>query len=576
MRRFVVVGLAIATSALGQGLPAVDVEQAWLDPAARGSTLVGTGRTLGETDFRLGVAAFYTFNNLHTATISPLVDRLGLQVFGALGVTRWLELGANVPVIVFQQGDRHTDVASAGLGNPFLHAKVAVLDDSHAVTMGVALAVGLPIGSGPVLGNGGLEVAPKLQIGKTLEAWQWAAELGILYRPQVSLQAVTGAPSDSVGSQVWLAGAVTSVNTTGPRGEASVRVHASLAGGNAGVEWQLGLRVPLGKVEFFASAGPGFFGEPTTPTLRAYLGFAVANTPLTQPPCVEGKDYAIASCPELDRDGDGVKNGVDLAPLDPEDHDGFQDDDGAPDPDNDADGVPDGDDRCPNRPGSQANRGCPDLDVDGDGIIDRLDKCPTVAEDLDGFEDDDGCPDLDDDGDGVPDAVDRCPRQAGIAEEGGCPAKDSDGDTVPDHLDNCPKVKGVVQNAGCPAGQKQLVGLTSGKLELSEKIVFDAGKSSLQPRSHRVLDNVASVLVAHPELKVIRIEGHTDDIEAADAAKKTTTARAEAVKAYLVKKGVAELRLEAYGYGSQRPLESNATAAGRETNRRIELHLVER
>jgi hypothetical protein len=203
-----------------------------------------------------------------------LVDRLGFQVFGALGVTRWLELGANVPVVASQQGPAQYGIGSAGVGNPFLHAKAAVLDDSHLVTMGVALAVGIPIGSGPALGNGGLEVAPKLQLGKAFEQWQWGAEVGVLYRPPVAIDA-----ANTVGSQVWLAGTVTSLSATGPRAEASARVHVSLSGGYAGAEAQLGVRLPLGAVEFFASAGPGFGGEPSTPSLRVYLGFALANTP---------------------------------------------------------------------------------------------------------------------------------------------------------------------------------------------------------------------------------------------------------------------------------------------------------
>ena len=58
-----------------------------------------------------------------------------------------------------------------------------------------------------------------------------------------------------------------------------------------------------------------------------------------------------------DRDGDGVADDVDKCPGEPEDYDGFQDDDGCPDPDNDRDGVLDKDDQCPNFPGRPPN-GC--------------------------------------------------------------------------------------------------------------------------------------------------------------------------------------------------------------------------
>jgi len=84
-----------------------------------------------------------------------------------------------------------------------------------------------------------------------------------------------------------------------------------------------------------------------------------------------------------DRDGDGIKDDVDQCPDDPEDFDGFKDEDGCPDPDNDNDGILDVDDRCPNVPedreGFQDQDGCPeakDGDRDGDGIPDSKDKCP--------------------------------------------------------------------------------------------------------------------------------------------------------------------------------------------------------
>ena len=63
------------------------------------------------------------------------------------------------------------------------------------------------------------------------------------------------------------------------------------------------------------------------------------------------------------------------------------------------------------------------LDTDGDGIPDTLDKCPNQPEDKDGFEDEDGCPDLDNDKDGIPDTSDLCPNEPGPPEERGCPKK---------------------------------------------------------------------------------------------------------------------------------------------------------
>jgi hypothetical protein len=124
-----------------------------------------------------------------------------------------------------------------------------------------------------------------------------------------------------------------------------------------------------------------------------------------------------------DRDGDGIPDNNDKCPDDPEDFDGFEDEDGCPDPDNDHDGVRDVDDRCPNIPGP-APDGCPrsgtSNDRDGDGIPDNVDKCPDAPEDKDGFEDADGCPDPDNDKDGILDVNDKCPNTPGRGPSG-CP-----------------------------------------------------------------------------------------------------------------------------------------------------------
>jgi outer membrane protein OmpA-like peptidoglycan-associated protein len=551
----------------------------WLDPGGRGSLEVGNGQTLGNLNFRAGAAIFYTYGNLN-AFKNPgeqlvLRDRLGVQIFGALGVFDWLEFGLNVPVIAYQATSSSYGLdANAGLGNPWVHAKVMVLGTSKPVTLGIDLGVGIPIGTQSAQGNGGFEFAPKVQLGHVFSEWQIAGELGFLYQPVTDYSVLTGNANDKVGSQLWLGATATTVSATGPRGEVTVRGTAPISGGRAALEAQLGVRFPLGNFELFASAGPGFGGEPGTPNARVYFGGAFANTPLTQPACVEGRPYDLASCPDLDKDGDGIKNSLDKCPNEPEDKDGFEDEDGCPDLDNDTDGVPDAQDKCPLVKGPAANHGCPDVDTDGDGIVDRLDKCPNEPEDKDGFEDEDGCPDLDNDKDGVPDAQDACPNEPGLARDHGCPPKDTDGDGVTDSLDNCPNEKGPAENAGCPVAQKQLVVITDAKLKILDKVYFDLGKNSIQKRSFALLDNVGKVLVSHPEIGLIQVEGHTDNQGNPAANKKLSQERAEQVKTYLVKKGVADTRLRAVGLGDEKPAEPNTTPAGRDANRRVEFNLV--
>jgi len=165
-----------------------------------------------------------------------------------------------------------------------------------------------------------------------------------------------------------------------------------------------------------------------------------------------------------DRDLDGVPDSEDLCPEEPEDVDGYRDEDGCPDLDNDGDGIPDLKDLAPNMAedpdGFEDEDGRPDRDNDLDGIVDELDQCPLQAEDFDGFQDEDGCPDLfvDRDGDGIEDALDACPLQAedfdGFEDDDGCPELDNDLDGIVDELDQCPNeaedYDGVDDDDGCP------------------------------------------------------------------------------------------------------------------------------
>jgi outer membrane protein OmpA-like peptidoglycan-associated protein len=416
------------------------------------------------------------------------------------------------------------------------------------------------------LGNGGLEFAPRITAGHVFRDVQLGVELSGVLRSPVDYSAQTGERLDVVGSQVSLAAMLTSVSPSGPRGEGSIRVFAPLTGGRLGAEALLGVRWLMGDVELFAAAGPGIAGEPATPQARAYLGASFSNAKPTRPACIEGLPYELPDCPDLDLDGDGVPNVRDEAPLVPEDRDEFQDADGKPDDDNDGDGLADASDRCRNERGPSENGGCPDLDGDADGTLDRLDRCPSQA----GVAENGGCPDADLDGDGVVDRLDRCPDVPGVAEQGGCPWPDSDADGVIDREDNCPKASGTRLNQGCPVDKKQLVAITGDRIIIKDKVYFDTGKASIQARSNALLDNLATVLADHLELTHVRVEGHTDDQGNAATNEALSQARADAVKAALVKRGVSESRLEAKGFGSARPLESNATRAGREANRRVE------
>jgi len=216
-------------------------------------------------------------------------------------------------------------------------------------------------------------------------------------------------------------------------------------------------------------------------------------------------------------------------------------------------------------------------DRDHDGILDSVDKCPDDPEDKDGFQDADGCPDPDNDQDGIPDAVDRCPNQPedkdGFQDDDGCPDPDNDKDTVPDTEDKCPNDPGPPDNNGCPKKYEHIV-VTQEKIELKQKIFFDTDKSTIQPRSFALLDEVGSVLRSRPTMTV-RIEGHTDSRGTRAHNMKLSAARAASVRQHLMGLGIDPARMDAQGYGPDQPIETNKTAAGREKNRRVEFIITQ-
>lgn len=228
-----------------------------------------------------------------------------------------------------------------------------------------------------------------------------------------------------------------------------------------------------------------------------------------------------------------------------------------PPADTDKDGINDPDDKCPTVPGLAKYQGCPVPDTDKDGLNDEEDKCPTVS----GLARYQGCPIPDTDKDGINDEEDKCPTVSGLARYQGCPATDTDGDGVLDEDDKCPTEKGLPENNGCPQ-------LEDYKFD-ARKVQFVTGSAQLTRAAMTELDKGAAILNEHPTIKV-SIEGHTDNTGSASFNQKLSEKRAEAVKAYLIKKGITEDRLTAAGFGASQPVADNKTAAGRAANRRVE------
>jgi outer membrane protein OmpA-like peptidoglycan-associated protein len=216
-------------------------------------------------------------------------------------------------------------------------------------------------------------------------------------------------------------------------------------------------------------------------------------------------------------------------------------------------------------------------------VADADDRCPISPEDADGFQDRDGCPDRDDDDDGIPDAIDRCPRERedadGFEDTDGCADRDNDRDGIPDGADACvgvpETINGVDDQDGCPDRGQSTVLLSPDRLELLEGLRFGPAQQ-VAAASHNILGQVASVLQANAQIARLRIAVHVQASGDAGRDQALSARRAEALRDWLIRRGVAASRLDARGYGSSRPLVDPRSKSAAAVNTRVELIILER
>jgi OmpA-OmpF porin, OOP family len=527
-------------------IPEVELERLELNPSGVGSVVMGSGGMLPAGSFRLSGAIHYERNPLlvfqNDVLLGSLIsDRYTFHLAAAYAVHNRIELSLQLPLIAFQRGDDLSGVGlqapvSGGIGMPTVAARIGILrsDDGAPFDLAAQVGVGIPVGSGSALARSvGVSVSPRLYLSKTISRFMGTVEGGATLRAPFSVG--TGV----VGHELKFGVGAVWTFLEQLRAEATFRSFVSLTRQPTSHELLVGARVtPVEGFDLFLLGGPGVGKGVGTPTYRFLLGAAFEHRPPTLPPgpvCVAGSPHDPAVCPDLDLDGDGIANRSDRCVREKEDADGFQDEDGCPEADNDGDTVLDAEDACPLVKGVLAFHGCPDRD-----------------------------------GDGTEDRTDACPDQAGPAERKGCPMADADNDGVEDALDNCKTEPGPASNQGCPEKSKQLVAITKEKLVISEKVFFATARAKVLPKSFALLDQIVAVLTSHPEISHVDVEGHTDSVGSEKTNLVLSQKRAEAVRDYLVGKGIARERLSAKGFGPDRPADSNLTAQGRENNRRVE------
>ncbi|WP_437783980.1 OmpA family protein [Sorangium sp. So ce1097] len=441
-------------------------------------------------------------------------------------------LQVSFPVILFQDGNQtynrelglneSVDLKTAAPMDLRIEARVVPLElDERRFRLGLTAAVFVPTGNVYSFA-GDRTVSSAFGLGAEYDFKDFFVTLntGVAIRPHVWLHEL------HVGTELTYG-----VGGYVPLLDNTIRVGAEVFGSfgliketrgeldASPIEWQLNSRMFLTKDKaLYAGAGVGTrMSGGYAPDFRgvAVVGgsFSIAESDVRSP----GFNYVIEA--EKDTDGDGYPDVIDICPEDPED--GKQ---------------------------PKPSDGCPDMpDRDGDGIPDVVDKCPDDPEDMDGIDDRDGCPEEDADQDGIPDAVDKCPKEPGQV-------------VVDDPEKN-----------GCPYYIRRIQG--SAEIEIMKQVEFEFDSSRILPQSYPILDEVVRLLKANPEIKLLSIEGHTDNQGTIDYNDRLAHNRAIAVRIYLINKGVQSERLSSVGYGSRRPLVSNDTPEGRQRNRRVEFHI---
>jgi outer membrane protein OmpA-like peptidoglycan-associated protein len=567
-------------------VPGFDLDRVVFNGGARETLIINSGDVLKPQHLRIGIWGHYLRDGLVLNTAGARVgsvvgNRVTGHLIGHYGISEYFDVGLQLPLVLSQDGDDLTArglsrIEASGLGAPTLQGRFALFRqgrDDDPMDLAISLGVNLPFGSSGAFTRDpglGFALAPRVGGGYSFGPVRVGAELGSQVRGSTGLSPANPALKDEIGSAFTWGAAVSTTRELHPlRGELGAIGNVPFTRAQASSELLAAARIAFGERQDFEASllfGMGLGRTPGTPAFRGALGLAwvpdFAQKAPAKPTCVEGQPYVTELCPELDKDGDAMRNGVDRCP----ETFGVSARMGCPDIDTDGDGVLDLDDKCPNVTGLKEFNGCPPPDRDGDTVIDPVDACPDER----GLVERKGCPIRDADKDGIEDPSDACRDEPGIAELKGCPDRDGDGDTVVDRFDNCPKEPGPPDNQGCPKKQRQLVIITKEKLVIKEKVFFATAKSTILPKSFPLLTQIANVLKDHPEIGKIRVEGHTDNRGQHDYNVKLSQDRAASVKQFLVEKGVAADRLDARGFGPDQPADTNVTDKGRENNRRVE------
>ncbi len=512
---------------------------------------------------------------MHVGGQVSFLDRVGVHVSLPVSLFQGSSSGANAAVTAVGPSDSPA-VADLRAG---LRVRIFGHADRDPVSLHLGANLWAPIGSrASNTGDEDVRVEPRLTLAGRGGPVRWSFTGSFVVRSEREVTNLV------FGNELRLTAGVGLVFANerfmiGPEGYVVTPIRDLPTGASAlFAKNQSGGEIHLGASYLIAdalrvgvAAGPGIGTGPGIPDVRAV--FNVSYAPITR-----------AAAGVADTDDDGVSDPEDLCPTVPMGPNPDPRRRGCPIADTDGDGVFDGEDQCINDPmgptPDPARRGCPLRDRDGDGVMDTDDVCPEQPQGATPDPTRRGCPAGDRDGDQVLDHEDQCPDQSRMpfpdAARVGCPLPDADRDQVPEPPDACPGVPGVPSpdpaRNGCPSTQVRMEG---GRILILEQVFFDTDRDTIKRRSFRVLQAVADVLRAAQHIRRVSVDGHTDNRASEEHNLDLSRRRAASVVRWLTEHGVESGRLESQGYGPSRPLDTNATGAGRARNRRVEFVIID-
>lgn len=500
-----------------------------------------------------------------------------LNLAGAYRMGR-THLGLHLPIQVHGGGDLGS--TQLGLGSPSIDAQMYLLDGATTAALGGRL--GLPNGQGPSESlsapvSGTVDVA----VGRTLnQGWSLNGLLGAHLQPSTNLE------NANWGSRLRFGLGAMQMREGRARFFTELTAEPQFqAFGQTGTELLLGTELAVGPQNNYRIRPAFVAGLTDTPGTPRYRVLVQARK----------EAYVM-----LDTDGDGLSNDVDNCPSEPEDLDGYEDSDGCPEPTlvtlqvEDYDGYPIEDGTWGIGQATSAFSEAIALEAGEHSVI-VIDKEHTIRVPQ-----------------GEPVAIKfvlPAPRGTLVVhaiDANGQPIVGATWTGTGENLDT------GEQDAGSPAqvrpGQYKLVAqapgyrnatglvkvtldaeatlqllmapsrasVTGERIDIKDSVYFETAKDVIKEQSFELLNEVAELIVAHPELTLIRIEGHTDNRGNADYNRKLSQARADSVRQYLMSRGVSENRLESIGYGEDKPLDNRNVAEAWEKNRRVDFMVAER